>query len=184
MVSTDDPSGLSYDEPPVAYEDDGGGWDQLAHDAAQGHEPVELDDRLEYEDEYPGTAVAPGHLGYAEPGEHSAPGAPGSPEEDRRPVPGALEFTDAHDAPPDPEAGRPPLPHQAPPGALDEPAVSEPSGATVEYDVEHAMRNEPDVPAAADDDVLEETPEFLQDTPDHDRLWFEQRPPKDFDFDG
>ena len=33
------------------------------------------------------------------------------------------------------------------------------------------------------DDVLEETPEFLQDTPDHDRLWFEQRPPKDFDFD-
>jgi hypothetical protein len=35
-----------------------------------------------------------------------------------------------------------------------------------------------------DEDVLEETPEFLQDTPDHDRLWFEQRPPKDFDFDG
>ncbi|HTU28825.1 MAG TPA: hypothetical protein VMF07_05555 [Solirubrobacteraceae bacterium] len=34
-----------------------------------------------------------------------------------------------------------------------------------------------------DEDVLEETPEFLQDTPDHDRLWFEQRPPRDFDFD-
>lgn len=34
-----------------------------------------------------------------------------------------------------------------------------------------------------DDDVLEETPEFLQDTPDHDRLWFEQRPPRDFDLD-
>lgn len=34
------------------------------------------------------------------------------------------------------------------------------------------------------EDVLEETPEFLQDTPDHDRLWFEQRPPRDFDFDG
>jgi hypothetical protein len=38
--------------------------------------------------------------------------------------------------------------------------------------------------AHADEDVLEETPEFLQDTPEHDRLWFEQRPPKDFDFDG
>jgi hypothetical protein len=38
--------------------------------------------------------------------------------------------------------------------------------------------------AASDEDVLEETPEFLQDTPDHDRLWFEQRPPRDFDFDG
>jgi hypothetical protein len=33
------------------------------------------------------------------------------------------------------------------------------------------------------EDVLEETPEFLQDTPDHDRLWFEQRPPRDFKFD-
>jgi hypothetical protein len=34
------------------------------------------------------------------------------------------------------------------------------------------------------EDMLEETPEFLQDTPDHDRLWFEQRPPRDFDLDG
>jgi hypothetical protein len=33
------------------------------------------------------------------------------------------------------------------------------------------------------EDVLEETPEFLQDTPESDRLWFEQKPPKDFDFD-
>jgi hypothetical protein len=41
-------------------------------------------------------------------------------------------------------------------------------------------------PAAADeegDDVLEETPEFLQETPEHDRLWFEQKPPRDFDWD-
>jgi hypothetical protein len=35
----------------------------------------------------------------------------------------------------------------------------------------------------AEEDVLEETPEFLEDTPEHDRLWFEQKPPKDFDFD-
>jgi hypothetical protein len=33
------------------------------------------------------------------------------------------------------------------------------------------------------EDVLEETPDFLRDTPDQDRLWFEQRPPRDFDFD-
>jgi hypothetical protein len=32
------------------------------------------------------------------------------------------------------------------------------------------------------DDVLEDTPDFLQETPEHDRLWFEQKPPKDFDF--
>jgi hypothetical protein len=33
-----------------------------------------------------------------------------------------------------------------------------------------------------DEDVLEETPEFLEETPEQDRLWFEQKPPKDFDF--
>ncbi len=33
------------------------------------------------------------------------------------------------------------------------------------------------------EDVLEETPEFLQETPEHDRLWFEQKPPRDFDLD-
>jgi hypothetical protein len=74
-----------------------------------------------------------------------------------------------------------------------------PAGAgaeTVEYDVEEALDAEdtapepggPEAPAepaqGSEEDVLEETPEFLQDTPDHDRLWFEQRPPKDFDFDG
>jgi hypothetical protein len=52
---------------------------------------------------------------------------------------------------------------------------------------------EPNVPPAAEasetaeegeksEDVLEETPEFLQETPEHDRLWFEQKPPRDFDF--
>ena len=33
-----------------------------------------------------------------------------------------------------------------------------------------------------EDDVLEETPEFLRDNPDDDELWFEQGEPKDFDF--
>ncbi|HEX3910959.1 MAG TPA: hypothetical protein VHW67_09695 [Solirubrobacteraceae bacterium] len=37
--------------------------------------------------------------------------------------------------------------------------------------------------ADADEDVLEETPDFLRDTPEQERLWFEQRPPRDFDFD-
>ena len=38
-------------------------------------------------------------------------------------------------------------------------------------------------PPAEGEDVLEETPEFLQETPEHDRLWFEQKPPRDFDWD-
>ena len=45
---------------------------------------------------------------------------------------------------------------------------------------EYELQDDPE----ADDDVLKTTPEFLQDAPDHDRLWFEQRPPRDFDFDG
>jgi hypothetical protein len=66
--------------------------------------------------------------------------------------------------------------------APDHAAEPDPTGGeTVEYDVERALDSEP---RHEDEDVLEETPEFLQDTPDHDRLWFEQRPPRDFDFDG
>lgn len=33
------------------------------------------------------------------------------------------------------------------------------------------------------EDVLEDTPDFLEDAPEDDNLWFEQKPPKDFDFD-
>jgi len=38
-------------------------------------------------------------------------------------------------------------------------------------------------PPPEGEDVLEETPDFLQETPEHDRLWFEQKPPRDFDLD-
>jgi len=38
-------------------------------------------------------------------------------------------------------------------------------------------------PAGPDEDLLEETPDFLEEAPEDDRLWFEQKPPKDFDFD-
>jgi hypothetical protein len=59
---------------------------------------------------------------------------------------------------------------------------------TTEFRVEDHHDEDEDAaheaPAAADEDVLEETPDFLQETPEHDRLWFEQRPPRDFDFDG
>jgi hypothetical protein len=38
-------------------------------------------------------------------------------------------------------------------------------------------------PDTGHEDVLEDTPEFLEDAPEDDNLWFEQKPPKDFDFD-
>jgi hypothetical protein len=76
------------------------------------------------------------------------------------------------------EHGIPPTPGPVPPGG-GHPVDEDPGVETAEYDVEagHAEETE-------GEDVLEETPEFFQDAPDHDRLWFEQRPPRDFDFDG
>jgi hypothetical protein len=38
-------------------------------------------------------------------------------------------------------------------------------------------------PDTGHEDVLEDTPDFLEDAPEDDDLWFEQRPPKDFDLD-
>jgi hypothetical protein len=45
-----------------------------------------------------------------------------------------------------------------------------------------AVPAEDDEADADPEDELEDTPDFLQETPEHDRLWFEQKPPKDFDF--
>jgi hypothetical protein len=56
-------------------------------------------------------------------------------------------------------------------------------GATVEFDTLNHREDAEAPPAEGDEDVLEETPEFLRETPEHDRLWFEQKPPRDFDLD-
>jgi hypothetical protein len=57
----------------------------------------------------------------------------------------------------------------------------------VEDEPEQAEESEPEsthpAPPRGDEDVLEETPDFLEETPEDDQLWFEQKPPKDFDFD-
>ncbi|HEX8067232.1 MAG TPA: hypothetical protein VF520_12000 [Thermoleophilaceae bacterium] len=54
---------------------------------------------------------------------------------------------------------------EPPPPAAAEPAAGEPAAGD------------------GDEDPLEETPEFLRETPEHDRLWFEQKPPRDFDLE-
>jgi hypothetical protein len=101
----------------------------------------------------------------------------------------------------EPLTDEPPAPYEAPAAAEPEPEApsiaAEPSDEpaydvqqpTVEFSVEDELRREPDdEPPAAQEtpgeasDELEETPEFLQETPEHDRLWFEQKPPRDFDF--
>ncbi len=95
----------------------------------------------------------------------------------------------AHDTPFEAGAGRPALaPDSDPAPPTDYPKMPAPHPAgerfgdeTVEYRLEHEPEGQP---PSEGEDVLEETPEFLQDAPEHDRLWFEQRPPRDFDFDG
>jgi len=77
--------------------------------------------------------------------------------------------------------------------ALEAPRDPEPEPAgEVELDdeVEVEVDEEPEAATEhgsgtprTDEDVLEETPDFLESTPEDDQLWFEQKPPKDFDFD-
>lgn len=89
-----------------------------------------------------------------------------------------------------------PLPPVGAPAAAPDPAAE----ADVEPAVEELSWDAPATPPPApapepvardvvpadeepgEHDELEETPEFLQETPEHDRLWFEQKPPRDFDF--
>ncbi len=89
-----------------------------------------------------------------------------------------------------------PVPEPAPEptqGAPVEPPIE--SLDTVEHHVEGAIEDtgeaevveaelveEEAAPEGDDEDVLEETPEFLRDQPEDDELWFEQGEPKDFDF--
>ena len=48
-------------------------------------------------------------------------------------------------------------------------------------DPEEWEESEAESPPSAD--PLQDTPDFLEGSPEEDRLWFEQRPPKDFDLD-
>ncbi len=57
------------------------------------------------------------------------------------------------------------------------------AGDTPPRGFEQVDADAPSAEDGEDGDVLEETPDFLEETPEHDRLWFEQKPPRDFDFD-
>jgi hypothetical protein len=162
----------------------------------RGGDPTEL---AREEHEALGPAVR--EAGEAAPAPAAADGAPAQPpvaEPPPEPTPAAPEPDVLQ---PDPEA--PPAHHPAPDDALQpdpeapaapaepapppEPAPST-SQETVVFDVDDVFAEEDAAedkkPEEGEEDVLEETPDFLQETPEHDRLWFEQKPPKDFDFDG
>jgi hypothetical protein len=67
----------------------------------------------------------------------------------------------------------------AEPAELAEPELDE-EPASEELDI--AGDQDGDADFFDQDDPLEGTPDFLEETPEHDRLWFEQKQPKDFDF--
>jgi hypothetical protein len=73
---------------------------------------------------------------------------------------------------------------EAPSEAEDElPVIDEELEDEGEHEVEEAGADDRTTASDDEEDVLEETPDFLEETPEDDQLWFEQKPPKDFDFD-
>ena len=92
------------------------------------------------------------------------------------------ELDQALEAPAEPK----PEPVEPEPTAPEPAAAAPPPQASLEDEAEddtpagHQANYDPDT---GHEDVLEDTPDFLEDAPEDDELWFEQRPPKDFDFD-
>jgi hypothetical protein len=132
------------------------------------YEPMAADEAAAAEHDHPLSDFAPDVL-EQEPSQPDIHQHVGQPTEEFD-VESAQAQEALRSAPPEPEPAAPPPPSHEPP----EPPA--PDDAHSEHDAHSAKTGE--------HDVLEETPEFLQDTPDHDRLWFEQRPPRDFKFDG
>ena len=156
-------------------------------------------------DELAGAAQAPGPAELAdEPPEPAVPldaeaPEPDLPVEDEVPAEEQIEddrserrtrvlpTIDEGDEPPadDVVAVEPPLapelPSDRPP--VDEAPVDVEPVEPVPVETDAPVEEPPVAAGEAGEDVLEDTPDFLQDTPEHDRLWFEQKPPRDFDFD-
>jgi len=180
--------------PAAGIEEHESDWDDqehgpVAHDDGE-YEPFDDDDEYdddEYDDEPPESAVeltpprAAGPASSPEPLRFSDEAADPVPSPRDPYEPSTAEFFEAAPSAQEHLKATPPVPPDSPsappPLQLEHPEAD----ATAEFDVERALSDEHQEP---DEDVLEETPEFLSDTPDHDRLWFEQKPPRDFDFDG
>jgi hypothetical protein len=154
------PEAAAEDESALAAEDETALFDMeadAAPDALVGTEAPEHVDEVEPSPSRPIEVVEPGEAAVGEPGH--------DPDPHR-----ALGDTEPHgfEAIEDEEE----LEGEVGDEELDEPDDDELLSAEEEAGAEEG-----------DQDVLEDTPDFLQETPEHDRLWFEQKPPRDFDFD-
>lgn len=97
------------------------------------------------------------------------------------------ELDKALEAPRDdePELAAEPEPTNEPEPANEPESTEGPAprlAAEIEDDDEVQPIPDPDAPSKHHD-ALEDTPDFLEESPEDDQLWFEQKPPKDFDFD-
>ena len=164
-LATEPPSGELAVEPPATAEEPAA---PAAEDATAGlfdhsaDEPeLELDMDMDLDEPPPSL---------------DAPAAAPEPE----PTPAEPAATDESPIPPAPEAPIESLDTVEHPfeGAVEDTGEAE----LVEGELaeEHPETGEQD--SEKDEDVLEETPEFLRDAPEDDELWFEQGEPKDFDF--
>src|SRR4051812_3706610 len=173
---------------------------EIAREEAEALGPV----RREPTDPAPGAVAEPlEDAGAVSAFEHEPAGLedPGAAYADEQPVPAPAPVHDPVADLESPVPADPPTTHDAPYAEAESETATPPHGdpllhhqptrefSSAELDEALAADGEPapgqDVVPADDEggeDVLEETPDFLQETPEHDRLWFEQKPPKDFDF--
>jgi len=108
------------------------------------------------------------------------PDEPGAPPTEEAPAV-FIDLDDEEDAPA--SAAELPFEDDEPeeePSAEHELATPE---ASPEPEEETPLPDAAPAAGSSHEDVLEDTPDFLEDAPEDDSLWFEQKPPKDFDFD-
>jgi hypothetical protein len=164
-------------EPEEAYEPDEGEGDagdaleaERQHLAGQPTEHYDVDAAMAEEDEIDllSESRLADELDRALDGPGDEPAAPAATEPESEP-----ESAAGTEPAPDPDDSTELEVEAAP-----EPDLALPTGEVVEEE-------EPDLEEGEffdQDDPLEGTPDFLEETPEHDRLWFEQKEPKDFDF--
>jgi hypothetical protein len=141
------------------------------------------------EEAAPLAEVEPEPAAAAEPAALDEPLADAGPEAAPVFEPEPPELRREHEPEPEPAPRAPEPPGREPESWLGDDDLDEGPQPTREFTAAEAAQAEgrpaEDYVAPDDEgeDLLEETPDFLQETPEHDRLWFEQRPPRDFDFD-
>lgn len=136
----------------------------------------ELEDALspaEPEEPDPAPELPPEPEPEPEPAQELAP-APEPEAEPEPKVPPVVE--DGSEADPDP------ISEEDVADSVEEPRPGEITG-TIEFEFgDDKPEPAPELPPEPEHDLLEDTPDFFEETPEHDKLWFDEAPPRKFDF--